>query len=169
MNEQLISIGTFALIILITILLAYLVRRFFARMIQRSTSEMNNDPTNYQFLKHASSGIVYMVGFGIAIYSLPQLRTLATSLLAGASILAVAVGFAAQAALGNIISGVFIILFRPFRVTDRLKIRELSGIVEDITLRHTVLRDMENKRIIIPNTVISNEIIVNYDKIILTI
>jgi len=71
-------------------------------------------------------------------------------MLAGAGILAVAVGFASQAALSNIISGVFVVIFKPFRVGDRLKINELTGVVEDITLRHTVIRDLENKRIIIP-------------------
>ncbi|MEL6924988.1 MAG: mechanosensitive ion channel family protein, partial [Bacteroidota bacterium] len=142
---------------------ALLVNRFFSRLIRRSTSEMNNDPTNYKFLRHVMVALVYIVGFGIAIYQLPQLRALATSLLAGASILAVAVGFASQQALSNIISGIFIIVFKPFRVNDRLTVRNLNGIVEDITLRHTVIRDFENKRIIIPNTVISDDVIINSD------
>lgn len=163
MNREFVQISIFAGIIVATIIIAFLVNRFFVRLIHRSTKEMNSDPTNYQFLRHVSSGLVYMVGFSIAIYSLPALRTLASSLLAGAGILAVAIGFASQHALGNVISGVFIVVFKPFRVNDRLKLREFMGIVEDITLRHTVIRDFENKRIIIPNTVISNEIIVNSD------
>jgi small-conductance mechanosensitive channel len=124
---------------------------------------MKNDPTNYLFMRHATVGILYIVGFSIAIYMVPSLRTLASSLLAGAGILAVAIGFASQHALSNIISGVFIVIFKPFRINDRLKIRELQGIVEDITLRHTVIRDFENKRILIPNAVISDEIIINSD------
>ena len=83
-------------------------------------------------------------------------------MLTGAGILAVVAGIASQHALSNIMSGIFIIIFKPFRVNDRLLIKNtFSGIVEDITLRHTVIRDFENKRIIIPNTVISNEVIVN--------
>jgi small-conductance mechanosensitive channel len=89
------------------------------------------------------------------------LRVLASSLLAGAGILAVSVGFASQHDLSNIISGVFVIIFKPFRVNDRVNLRELRGIVEDITLRHTVIRDFENKRIIIPNSLISDEILIN--------
>lgn len=163
MKNNLFNIGQFILIICLTLLVAYLVNRFFTRLIKRSTEEMKNDPTNYQFLKHVVSALVYITGFSIAIYSVPSLRTLASTLLAGASILAVAVGFASQHALSNVVSGVFIIIFRPFRINDRLRVRELQGIVEDITLRHTVIRDFENKRIIIPNAVISNEIIVNSD------
>lgn len=157
LNYILIFIG----IVLATILIAYLVNRFFRRLINRSTTELRNDPTNFQFLRHASTAIVYIVGFSIAIYMMPNLRALASSLLAGAGILAVAVGFASQHALSNIISGVFIIIFKPFRVGDRVTVGALRGIIQDITLRHTVIRNFENQHIIIPNSVISNEVIVN--------
>lgn len=156
-------IGLFLVIIVSTLLIAFLVDRFWGRLITRSTAIMRNDPTNYQFFRHALTFIIYTVGFSMAIYVMPNLRTIANSLLAGAGILAVAVGFASQHALSNIISGVFIVIFKPFRVNDRLRIRELQGIVEDITLRHTVIRDFENRRILIPNSVISNDVIINAD------
>jgi len=157
------TIFLFLGIIVITFILAYLVNRIFKRLIRRSTQEMRNDPTNYIFLRHAIIAIIYTVGFGIAIYVVPSLRTLARSLLAGAGIIAVAVGFASQHALSNIISGFFIVVFKPFRVNDRLVVKNLTGFVEDITLRHTVIRDFENRRILIPNTVISDEVIINSD------
>lgn len=160
-NDNFLDIAQFLGIILATFLVAFLVGRFFRRLIHRSTTFMQNDPTNYLFLRHAISAIIYITGFSIAIYMMPSLRTLAKSLLAGAGILAVAVGFASQHALSNIISGVFIVIFKPFRINDRLELNTLSGIVEDITLRHTVIRNFENKRIIIPNSIISDDVIVN--------
>lgn len=167
MNERLLSgiglIGTFIGIILLTIITAFLVNRFFKRLIEKSSEDLQNDPTNYQFLRHAFTGVIYMVGLGIAIYTIPNLRTFASSLLAGAGILAVAVGFASQHALSNIISGVFIVVFKPFRVNDRIHIREMAGVIEDITLRHVVIRDFQNRRIIIPNSIISDEVITNSD------
>lgn len=167
MEEQILAnlgtVGMVVVIILLTLIVAFLVNRFFKRLIKKSSGDINNDPTNYLFLRHAAVAIVYLVGFGLAISVVPFLRTVANSLLAGAGILAVAVGFASQHALSNIISGVFIIVFRPFRVNDRLEIRTMSGVVEDITLRHTVIRNFENRRIIIPNSIISDEIIVNAD------
>lgn len=156
-------IGIFVGVMLITMIVAFLVGRFFRRLIRRSTEAMDTDPTNYHFFRHAVVGIIYIVGFSIAIYKIPDLRALASSLLAGAGILAVAIGFAAQSALSNIISGLFIVVFKPFRVKDRIQVRELYGIIEDITLRHTIIRDFENRRIIIPNAVISDEVIVNAD------
>ncbi|MEM9888761.1 MAG: mechanosensitive ion channel family protein [Bacteroidota bacterium] len=165
MKEQILDnifqIGVFFGIILATFLVAFLVGRFFRRLIRRSAASLDSDPTNYQFLRHIIVAVVYVVGFGIAIYTIPNLRTLASSMLAGAGILAVAVGFASQSALSNVISGLFIVIFKPFRVNDRLQLRTFSGIVEDITLRHTVIRDFENKRVVVPNSLISDEIIIN--------
>lgn len=151
-------------IITITFLLAYLFRRFFNLFILDSTRIVKNDPTNYKFLKHVISTMIYLIGISLAVYRIEPLRAVASSLLAGAGILAVAVGFASQAALSNIISGIFIIVYKPFRVNDRITIRDtLRGVVEDITLRHTIIRDFENKRIVIPNAVMSEEVIVNAD------
>jgi len=151
-------------ILLGTFVVAYSFSKVFRRFILKSTVIMQNDPTNYQFLRHFLAAVIYIVGISLAIYSVPSMRTIANSMLAGAGILAVAVGFASQQTLSNIISGIFIVIFKPFRVNDRLKIRDtLNGIVEDITLRHTVIRDFENRRIIVPNTLMGNEIIINSD------
>lgn len=167
MKDQILSsieyISLFVGILVATIVVAFLVNRFFKRLIKRATTEMSNDPTNYQFLRHVVIALIYIVGFSVAIYMVPNLRALANSLLAGAGILAVAIGFASQHALSNIISGLFIVVFKPFRINDRVTLRTMTGIVEDITLRHTVIRDFENKRIIIPNALISDEIIINSD------
>lgn len=151
--------GTLAL----TLIIGWLFNRLLYRIIKNSTQIMQNDPTNYKFFRRVITVLIYTVGFSIAIYMIPGMRTLAQSLLAGAGILALAAGFASQHALSNILSGMFIVLFKPFRIGDRLQIRDLSGKVEDITLRHTVIRDYQNKRIIVPNTVISDEILINAD------
>lgn len=166
MNLQIdwIPILTSALILALTIVFAYFFRRLFNRFILQSHLVSRNDPTKYKFLKHTLAGVIYIVGFSLAIYNIESLRALASSLLAGAGILAVAVGFASQSALSNIISGVFIIIFKPYRINDRIIVKDtLRGVVEDITLRHTIIRDLENRRIVIPNTVISNEVVVNAD------
>jgi small-conductance mechanosensitive channel len=151
-------------ILLGTFIIAYIFSRVFKRFILKSTVIIKNDPTNYQFLRHFLTALIYIIGISLAIYSVPSMRTIANSMLAGAGILAVAIGFASQQTLSNIISGIFIVIFKPFRVNDRLRIRDnLNGIVEDITLRHTVIRDFENRRIIVPNNLMGNEIIINSD------
>jgi small conductance mechanosensitive channel len=162
--EQIVNFATPVLIVLATFFTVYLFRKFYTRLSIRKAEEINSDPTNYKFLGHLITALIYMMGISFAIYAIQPLRTLATSMLAGAGILAVAVGFASQQALSNIVSGIFIILFKPFRVNDRIILRDtLSGVVEDITLRHTVIRNFENRRIVIPNSIISNEVLINAD------
>lgn len=154
----------FGLIIGLTFLLAFVVNRFFSRLIRFSTNNMGSDPTNYHFLRHFIIGAIYLIGFSSAVYAVPNLRAFAGSLLAGAGLIAVAVGFASQHALSNIISGFFIVVFKPFRINDRVSLQNnLSGIIEDITLRHTVIRNFENQRIIIPNAIISDQVLINAD------
>lgn len=81
---------------------------------------------------------------------------------ASAGIFAAIVGFASQAAVSNIIGGIFIVVFKPFRVGDFVNIaKEYNGVVEDVTIRHTVIRSFENRRIIIPNSIVNSETIVN--------
>jgi len=148
-------------ILILTVIVVFLFNRYASKLIIHAAQKLKTDPTNYHFLRHAISALIYLIGLSIAIYSIPSLRTLAHSMLAGAGIAALAIGFAAKDALSNVIGGVFIIIFKPFKINARVEIKDLRGVVEDITLRHTVIRNFENKRIVIPNSIISNEIIIN--------
>ncbi len=106
--------------------------------------------------------VIFTIAGMLVVYTIPALRTLGLTLFAGAGILAAIVGFASQQAFSNIISGIFIVIFRPFRVNDIIKVGTFdSGIVEDITLRHTVIRSFENRRLVIPNAVISEQTVLN--------
>lgn len=149
-------------ILLVMFLAQYLLRRAFKRFEKSQVHHELEDTTNYRFLYYALLAVIYLTGIGFAIWNIPTLKHVAQSMLASAGILAVVVGFAAQQALANIVSGIFIVIFKPYRINDRLTIQDrLRGIVEDINLRHTIIRDFENQRIIIPNSIISNEILVN--------
>ncbi|MGB0525998.1 MAG: mechanosensitive ion channel family protein, partial [Flammeovirgaceae bacterium] len=117
--------------------------------------------TNYNFLKNATSFIIFLMAILILMYTIPEFRALGTTLFAGAGILAAIIGFASQQAFSNIVGGVFIVMFKPFRVGDMIEVGTLLGTVENINLRHTMIKDFQNKRIIIPNSTISAETIVN--------
>ena len=153
---------TVIVILLLMFLAQYLLRRAFKRFEKSRVHTELEDTTNYRFMYYALLAVIYLTGIGFAIWNIPSLKHVAQSMLASAGILAVVVGFAAQQALGNIISGIFIVIFKPYRINDRLTIQNtLRGIVEDINLRHTIIRNFENQRIIIPNSIISNEILIN--------
>lgn len=160
------QISTYVIVPLAIIILASVVSKIFRtlmhRYFERSAHLLHVDATRYRFFKNAVSFIIYLTAFTIIFYTIPVLNTLGVSLFAGAGILAIIIGFASQAAFANIISGIFIVASRPFRVGDYIKISdEFFGTVEDITLRHTVIRNNENRRIIIPNAVVNNQTIIN--------
>ena len=79
------------------------------------------------------------------------------------SALAVAIiGFAAQPVIADLISGYLISINKPFEIGDRIEVEgQVPGIVEDITLRHTVLRIYDGIRIIIPNSQLNSKVIKN--------
>lgn len=151
-----------AAVLAITFLVSLLFRFLVGRFIKGAARKLKVDPTRYNFFKNAVDFILFFVAIVVIFRSIPSLRTYGTGLLTGAGVLAAIVGFASQSAFSNIISGIFLVIFKPFSVGDRVKIGQLyTGDVEDITLRHTVIKDFENRRVIMPNSVISNETIIN--------
>lgn len=153
----------FAVIVMgIAVLTTRIIRGLVDRYFRKTSLSSKVDPTRYTFAKNAVSFVIFLLATIVIFYTIPSLRALGLTLFASAGILAAIIGFASQAAFSNIISGIFIVIFKPFRVDDIILIgTNMQGVVEDITLRHTVIRNFENRRIVIPNSIISNEIIVN--------
>ena len=151
------------IVLIASIVIASIVESFFHRMINKTTAT-GGDPTNYKFLRYLSVFGVYFIGLILIALAFPSLRSIAHTAIGGAGIAAIVIGVAAQEALANIIGGVFIIAFKPFKIGDVIRISEsLVGVVHDITLRHTVIRNYENKMIVIPNSIINKEKVTNYD------
>ncbi|MGE0636967.1 MAG: mechanosensitive ion channel family protein [Bacteroidia bacterium] len=151
-----------AIVIIVAIVASRIIRRLLKRFFDQSSEHLNVDPTRYRFFRNMVDLLIFTLAGILVAYSIPALRTLGLTLFAGAGIIAAIVGFASQQAFSNIISGIFIVIFRPFRVNDIIKVGSFdSGIVEDITLRHTVIRSFENRRLVIPNAVISEQTVLN--------
>ena len=158
LEQVVFAISVLAVAFIITRVQRYMVGRFF----RSAARKLKVDHTRYNFFKNAIDFIIFLIALIIIFRSIPALRVYGTTLGAGAGVLAAIVGFASQSAFSNIISGIFLVIFKPFSVGDRIKVGQFySGDVEDITLRHTVIKDFENKRVVIPNNVISNETIIN--------
>lgn len=159
--KQWIEIGV---IVLTTLIVTRVLKLIMNRYINRSADYLKVDKTRYRFFSNFLIAIIYVFAAIFIIHTIPALRSVSTTLFASAGILAAVIGFASQQAVSNIISGVFVVIFRPFRVGDNIRVgTDLSGTVEDITMRHTVIRDAENARIIIPNSLINSQTVINFD------
>lgn len=144
-----------------TVVAASSVNMWFQYLIRRK-QEQNSDPTNLKFLRYAAIASVYFIGVLLAILAFPALRGIAQTALGGAGILAVVAGIASQEALANVVSGIFIISFKPFKVGDIIELAgTMEGTVVDITLRHTLIRNFSNNMIVIPNAIINKERLIN--------
>ena len=86
----------------------------------------------------------------------------ATSFVAVLGALTLAIGLSMQGALGNIASGVMIMLFRPYKLGDYIEAAGVAGTVKDINLFQTVLATVDNVKIIMPNSQAIDGVIENY-------
>lgn len=164
-NKYEVEMTTFfivAIIIISTAILSKVIRWLMERSFVTASEKLNVDPTRYKFFKNLFSFLLWVVALAVIVSLIPKLKALAITLFAGAGILVVIIGLAAQEAFSNIISGIFIVMFKPFRVGDLIKVGSQEyGVVEDITIRHTIINNFENKRIIMPNSLVGSEVIIN--------
>ncbi|QZT37802.1 mechanosensitive ion channel family protein [Halosquirtibacter xylanolyticus] len=155
-----------AIVIVTVYLTSFIIRKILNLFIKKKSLKANVDPTNFSFIKNSITFVIYTIGIIVIFLITPSLQGFGKALFAGAGVLAAVIGFASQKAFSNIISGIFILIFRPFRVDDIIEIGNTQkGMVEEITLRHTIIRNFENRRIVIPNSIISEETIINSDLI----
>jgi small-conductance mechanosensitive channel len=144
------------------ILLSLILRKLLSVFITKYAKKLRTDPTNFSFIKNSVGFIIYTGAIIFIFFKIPYLKSVGTALFAGAGIVAVVVGLASQKAFANIISGIFILIFKPFKISDIIEFKDgQKGTVEEITLRHTIIKDYENRRIIMPNSIISEETIIN--------
>lgn len=123
------------------------------------------DPTAVRFLGQLSRLFVYVFAFGYYAHLIPALKSLGTAWLASVGVVSVVFGLAAQTTLGNLISGISLVLYRPFKIGDRMQVNVPTGsemgVVESIDLGYTVLRTLDGKRVVIPNSVMASQTSVN--------
>lgn len=108
---------------------------------------------------------IFVLAFALYAHLIPELRALGTALLAGVSVASIVIGLAAQATLGNLVAGFSLLLYRPFHLGDRIQVvaptGTETGTVEDVMLGHTILKTYDNRRIVVPNSLIANQVIIN--------
>jgi small-conductance mechanosensitive channel len=104
----------------------------------------------------AAYGIVFLFSSGVQ----GGLQALIT----GSGVMAIVVGVACQDTIGNFVSGLVLLLTRPFTVGDVIRYvdSDITGTVENVTFRHTIIRTFENKRLVIPNSQLSKAVLENY-------
>ena len=159
-QDWLLSHGVRILIIILVSAVLYLVlRRLIPLILKNAMRPRKKGKKAKESLEKRSktlSGIFVTTGLLVIIASaafmiLAELGINIAPYLAAAGIVGVALGFGAQSLVKDIIGGVFIIVEDQYNIGDVVKIASISGVVEEINLRRTVLRDLDGIVHFVPN------------------
>src|SRR3954469_16627879 len=143
------------------VLLATLV---FARLVDRRLARKDLPAatvTRYRVLRRSVLTLIVFVGLFSALLVIPEVRAVATGILASSAIVGIVVGFAAQRTIGNFIAGLLIAFSQPIRLGDYVEIDGTAGVVEEIGLTYTFIRVADNDRLVIPNDRLASDTILN--------
>jgi small conductance mechanosensitive channel len=147
------------LILVVAFILARLLKVITRKVVELSEKTGRRGPVRSQQVKTVA-GMVYSVGVFLIIFftGMSALREAFNfniePLLASAGIVGLAIGFGAQTLVKDVINGFFILAENQFDVGDTIKAAGVSGTVEEITMRRTILRDADGTLHIVPNSAI---------------
>src|SRR5690606_29821112 len=149
------------LVALVILVVTILGAKWASRITRRALSRVRgfrNDPTVLSFVVQVARVVVYIVGF-IAV--LQRLGVQTTSIIAVLGAASLAVGLALQGTLSNVAAGVLLLVLRPYKVGDVIDVGGASGTVQRLDLFTTQMSNANNHKIVVPNSRVLNEVIVN--------
>lgn len=147
------------LVVALTLVFAYISKKYLENKIIKNAQRHHIDATGFIFISHLLTSIIYFVGFGWALLILPVTQTFAHSLFAGAGVSSLILGFASQQLFTNLISGVYLIIVKPFKVNDVVQFQDNIGKVVEINLSTTIIEDEHGVKTIIPSSLLINNVL----------
>lgn len=161
-EKSIILVPNIVLAILLIFLFSFL-SRFARRAIAKVMSKLSHNISLVALVSTLSRVIIIAIGLFSALSVLGLDKTV-TSLLAGAGVIALAIGFAFQDLTANFISGTFITLQRPIQVGDVVETNGFTGKVKSINLRSIIIENFSGQEIEIPSKDIFQKPITNFSK-----
>ena len=159
-GSSIVGFGTKALGALIVLVIGLRIARWLAGLVRKLALQSDDiDDTLGNFF---ASLVRWFVTAAVFIAVLQIFGVQATSFVAILGALTLAIGLSMQGALGNIASGVMIMLFRPYKLGDFVEAAGAAGTVKDINLFQTVLATPDNVKILVPNSQAISGVITNY-------
>ncbi len=146
------------IIVFVGVVLWLIVKRTFPPLVQRFMAKPQKGESREGLKRRANTLQGVFMGLGKIIIALmvifmilSELKISIGPVLAGFGIVGIAVGFGAQYLIRDLIAGVFILMENQYRVGDVAKIADVAGLVEEVNLRKTVLRDLDGIVHHVPN------------------
>ena len=149
------------LLAVLTVIVFWLLARAIRSVVMRLLRRVSNSQQVTYLLSQVVYIAVVTAGAFIALGILGLQKTVA-SLLAGAGIIGLALGFAFQDIAANLMAGIYLSVRRPFRRGHLVKTQDFFGIVQEVNLRWTELITQQGQLVLIPNKQVFENPIVNY-------
>ncbi len=121
-----------------------------------------SDHTRYVMIRRLIVAAILFVGAAVALLQFDAVSAVAQTMLASAAIFAAVIGIAARAPLANLVSGVMIAFSQPVRLNDYIRVDDVYGTVERISLTYTFIRTADDDRVVIPNEAFASRVVHNY-------
>ena len=158
-------VGALAYLVIAVITAMILSRTLRIAVHAAMTRAGHLDRTTISFLTQIGTATIWIIMLILYAHLIPVLNSMGTALLAGASVASVVIGLAAQSTLGNLVAGVSITIYRPFRLGDILQVAAPTGteigVVELISLGYTTLRAPDGHLIVMPNSIAASQVTLN--------
>lgn len=147
----------------ITLLAAYYLNKILKRSFDSVILSQPRFITNLAITRRLIVLCVVIVGVMATTFSVfPGSLGIISSIFVAAGFASIVVGLAAQSSLSNVIAGIINSFSQPFRIGDAVMFRNEFCNVEDMRLIHTIFRTWDNRRLVVPNSILQNEAIINY-------
>jgi small conductance mechanosensitive channel len=158
-------IGSVVYLLLFVVMAMLLSRALRATVHSGLVRHEHVDRTTISFLQQMGTVAIWVLMLILYAHLIPVLRAMGTALLAGAGVASVVIGLAAQSTLGNLVAGVAITIYRPFRLGDTLQVTAPTGTevgtVEVISLGYTTLRTADGRLVVLPNSSAASQVTLN--------
>ena len=148
---------------LLVLILFYVVGRLLRNFVRTLLEKATTNKTVIDLAETVMSVIIIGIGVFFAL-SILNLDGTVTSLLAGAGIIGLALGFAFQDIAANFISGLLLSIRHPFGIGDIIKSNDYYGTVQKLNLRNTIIKTPQGQIVYIPNKVVYENPFTNYTK-----
>ncbi len=147
------------LLALIVLFVGLRIIKYLTKTVEKGLKLREVDNTLREFLANLIGWILKIMLF-ISVFALLGVETTSFVAILGAA--GLAVGLALQGSLANFAGGVLILLFKPFKLGDKIESMGRTGDVKEIQIFNTVITTADNKTVILPNGAVMNADIVNY-------
>lgn len=159
--EKVIERSEDLVILIIIVAVLWLVLQIKNMFFKRVVARRNDLKT--RFFNHMASAMIVVIGILLVLSVFGGIRFMWRSLLGGTAFVSAIIVFTAQDVIKDSLAGLMISMFQPFEIGDRIELEDgTSGIVEDVTIRHTVLIGLDTLRFVIPNRRLAEMKITNF-------